>query len=80
MNLRCFDFLRIAAAAAWLIAANSPAPAQAQAPSQPQAPAAQSAPGYTLLIDGEIEPDFAPIVGRLAALFYESYPKLVARF
>jgi len=36
--------------------------------------------GFTLTISGEIEPDFAPTVGRLAALFYESYPKLVARF
>lgn len=39
-----------------------------------------AAPGYSLLISGEIEPDFAPTVGRLAALFYESYPKLVERF
>lgn len=44
------------------------------------AAAAKPAAGYSLAIDGEIEPDFAPIVGRLTQLYYESYPKLVARF
>jgi hypothetical protein len=43
-----------------------------------QRPAAAA--GFELVISGEIEPDFAPTVGRLTALFYESYPKLVARF
>lgn len=49
---------------------------------KPAAPVAkaEAAAGYTLTISGEIEPDFAPTVGKLAALFYESYPKLVARF
>lgn len=42
--------------------------------------AANAATGYALVIDGDIDPEFAPIVGRLAALYYESYPKLVARF
>jgi hypothetical protein len=36
--------------------------------------------GFELVISGEIEPDFAPTVGKLTALYYESYPKLVARF
>jgi len=45
-----------------------------------QAETARPASGYTLVIDGDIDPEFAPIVGRLAALYYESYSKLVARF
>jgi hypothetical protein len=35
---------------------------------------------FSLTISGEVPADFAPTVGRMAALFYECYPKLVARF
>jgi len=53
---------------------------RAQSTPTPQPAKAAAAAGFTLTISGEIEPDFAPTVGRLAALFYESYPKLVGRF
>jgi hypothetical protein len=35
---------------------------------------------FSLSISGEVTPDFAPVVGRLTTLFYQSYPKLVERF
>jgi hypothetical protein len=35
---------------------------------------------FTLSISGEVPAEFAPVVGRLTTLFYESYPKLVERF
>jgi hypothetical protein len=35
---------------------------------------------FTLSISGEVPTDFAPVVGRLTTLFYQSYPKLVERF
>lgn len=47
----------------------------ALSPAEPEA-----AKGFTLTVSGDIEPDFAPTVGRLTALYYQSYPKLVARF
>ena len=52
----------------------------AQSPASEKPSALKPATGYTLVIEGEVEPDFAPIVGRLVQLYYESYPKLVARF
>lgn len=35
---------------------------------------------FTLTISGEPDAAFAPVVGRLTTLFYQSYPKLVERF
>jgi Peptidase of plants and bacteria len=35
---------------------------------------------FTLTITGEIDPELAPVVGKLSQLYFESYPKLVARF
>lgn len=59
----------------------TPAPIVAAADVQPAAAASGPARGgFELVISGEVEPDFAPTVGKLTALFYESYPKLVARF
>lgn len=37
-------------------------------------------PALTLVIEGDIDAKLAPVVGRLTTLFYESYPKLLARF
>lgn len=34
----------------------------------------------TLTVTGAIDPEIAPVVGRLTALFFESYPKLIERF
>lgn len=55
-------------------------PPSAEKPTVAIPATAKPAPGYALVIEGEVEPDFAPIVGRLVQLYYESYPKLVARF
>lgn len=46
----------------------------------PAPPAAKSADPFTLTVTGDIEPADAPVVGRLATVFYQSYPKLVERF
>lgn len=36
--------------------------------------------GLVLTIRGGVDPEFAPTVGRLTALFYEGYPRLLERF
>jgi hypothetical protein len=43
-------------------------------------PATKPAEPLKLTIDGSITPDLAPVVGRMAEVFYETYPKLLARF
>lgn len=35
---------------------------------------------FSLTISGDTDADLAPVVGQLATLFYQSYPKLVERF
>lgn len=37
-------------------------------------------PPFVVTVSGEIDEASAPVIGRLTALFYESYPKLVKRF
>lgn len=37
-------------------------------------------PGFSLNVSGDIDADLAPVVGRMTALFFECYPKLVERF
>ena len=37
-------------------------------------------PAFTLTLRGEIDAEFAPIVGQLSALYYQCYPKLVERY
>ena len=37
-------------------------------------------PRVQLTLEGEVTPELAPIAGRLVALFYQSYPKLLERF
>lgn len=37
-------------------------------------------PQLTLVLEGPVDAEFAPIAGRLATLFYECYPKLLTRF
>lgn len=34
----------------------------------------------SLSLEGEVDKDFAPTVGKLVVLYYECYPKLLARF
>jgi hypothetical protein len=48
--------------------------------SSAQAPAPSKLPPPTLTIRGDIHDEFAPTDGRLAALFYQSYPRLLERF
>jgi hypothetical protein len=58
------------------VGAALPLPAGAQVD---QVQAAKPHP-FTLTLEGEIDPELAPVVGRMTALFYECYPKLVERF
>ncbi len=37
-------------------------------------------PELTLVLEGPVDAEFAPIAGQLTALFYECYPKLLTRF
>lgn len=37
-------------------------------------------PSISLTLEGEVDQEFAPTVARLVALYYECYPKLLARF
>jgi hypothetical protein len=37
-------------------------------------------PDLTLVLEGPVDAEFAPIAGRLTALFYECYPNLLTRF
>ena len=77
MNTRIFSLavsvLILTLSARVSLAAAADVPAKTDA-------AKAAAGGFELVISGEIEPDFAPTVGKLTALYYESYPKLVARF
>jgi hypothetical protein len=36
--------------------------------------------GFALVVGGDTDAKIAPVAGRLTELFFESYPKLVARF
>lgn len=38
------------------------------------------APKITVVVDGEIGPDLAPVAGKLTEVFFETYPKVLARF
>lgn len=44
------------------------------------APAKKPLEPISLILEGEVDSDFAPTVGKLTALYYECYPKLLARF
>lgn len=48
----------------------------AETPNQP--PAKKDA--LSLTIEGDVPPPIAPVVGRMTALFYECFPRLLARF
>lgn len=40
----------------------------------------QAEPKLTLILEGPVDAEFAPTAGRLTTLFYECYPRLLARF
>lgn len=51
----------------------------AKAPAE-SAPAVKAPAPLTLIIEGEVDAALAPVAGKLTTLFYECYPKLLARF
>lgn len=50
------------------------------APARSAEETATPQPELTLILEGPVDAEFAPIAGRLTTLFYECYPKLLTRF
>jgi hypothetical protein len=46
----------------------------------PQPAAEDKPPALSLTIEGPVDAELAPVAGRLTELFYQCYPKLLARF
>lgn len=51
-----------------------------EAKPEPKPEAPRVPPPLSLTIEGDITPEMAPVAGKLAALFYESYPELLKRY
>ncbi|WP_425615467.1 basic secretory protein-like protein [Anatilimnocola sp. NA78] len=64
--------LALASSSTWAREKPEATPAEAEKPKQP-AP-------LSLTVEGDIDAAMAPIAGQLTTLFYECYPKLLARF
>ncbi len=59
-------------------AQDKPAPEKPEAPKQETPPETPKA--FQVTVTGDIDPESADVIGRLTTLYYQSYPKLVARF
>lgn len=74
----------------WSIAAGQDTPRAETKPAEtkqtetqqdaPEPKAPRPPPTLSLTVDGDIDQELAPMAGRLTALFYECYPKLLKRF
>ncbi|HTN02918.1 MAG TPA: basic secretory protein-like protein [Planctomycetaceae bacterium] len=79
VSLRTLRFTGQALLRLLLVGAISAAACSDEPPADASAPV-KTEPKLTLILEGPVDAEFAPIAGRLTTLYYECYPKLLTRF